>query len=1156
MSVETSNAVVGAVAWFIDIPFIKQTYPQLTDSDPSYIRSLFFASADAEGGEPIGWKLRPNSIFDPELYLLLNRDVRGHNPTLHFLTAGHKEFRPWHPLFDLEYVRETLDLQHKTNIEVINEYLSLSRIQTISPHRLIDLEYIAAQLPKVPASQVLEKLFGKEIDCSVNPHPLFDSAYYNQLLDRPMTSLIELLLDFVQNQHDRPPPMFLFDAKVVGDKLALRDSPGRTYLTYLIDAGEHTFPTSPEFDLRYYRSACIEQGLPEVVNPLLHFTTHGLPEDIPPNRIIDVEHCRTMAIPGSSPLHSYFSGGYKSYAPAPGVDLEYLDQSCPDFEHGRTEFLRWFYSLAPTHRPSMHPRFDLRFYRAHYKDMQNEKADAARHFLEYGMREDRLPQRWYSIAYVRSDIRHSNSGSSATVEYFRQAKNRRPKIIFVSHDATLTGAPAIVLRLLKDFSRSSVFECYTLLDMGGPRYRDFEKYSHVCVLKESAKKIGWDSEATSKEVEDLLHSLGGERPIVAFVNSAESRHIGRALNKCGIPVVSLVHEVASYYKPDAFAEIQELSDRVVYPSQFVRRAASRYIVEDKSKVRVIGQGLLEDHFGALNRSLIRNRICRSLNLPEQARIVLSCGTRNLRKGLDLFTAAARIFFQRNPQDHLTYFLWVGGGPEHADTPYFYSILESSVYNFEDRLRFVSETSNVEPYFVAADLFLLTSRADPFPCVVHEALAAGAPVIGFEGAGGAEELYRDFGKSVPFGDAEAMAKEIQVYLQPAATSEEARFARSKYIREEWRSRDYFEFFVKELDALCGTTFFDEVSCSVRPGLNSKRVHFLCGYPGGVPDELVLTMGKIVKELGFDCQVHHLRGSSASTQRLAHHKTGVNSDADTWWDWIGSVGANYRDVMQEIEAEGGGVVVVPPSILPQVEAAGLSDHIAVVCCDSVLDGAEAGVGGVGRLSSVVTLGVRAEESTIPTGGTGRARFFLNAGSKHHEGAGFNLPRRIVISTSGMSEEALNTLRRVSELVTAMRSTNPDIEMIIACSEEMRQPVKRLAERLYPSLPFSVFASNATLFQSLFRESDLFLASDYGARVPSGLYSALALGCPTIIMTNRASFYQCTLAADQRIMVTDLVRVKEVMRWLTTPTSAAQVYDFSEVALSELLTLLLAQ
>lgn len=55
---------------------------------------------------------------------------------------------------------------------------------------------------------------------------------------------------------------------------------------------------------------------------------------------------------------------------------------------------------------------------------------------------------------------------------------------------------------------------------------------------------------------------------------------------------------------------------------------------------------------------------------------------------------------------------------------------------------VDPTPDIGLYNAGADLYLLTSREDPFPNVVLEALDTKVPVIGFKNAGGFEDVVTE------------------------------------------------------------------------------------------------------------------------------------------------------------------------------------------------------------------------------------------------------------------------------------------------------------------------------------------------------------------------------------------------------------------------------
>jgi glycosyltransferase involved in cell wall biosynthesis len=233
------------------------------------------------------------------------------------------------------------------------------------------------------------------------------------------------------------------------------------------------------------------------------------------------------------------------------------------------------------------------------------------------------------------------------------------------------------------------------------------------------------------------------------------------LADCGIPVVSLIHELPDSYDPSDFQTIAETSRRVIFPAQIVHDAALDHARFGAHQTRVIPQGLLLPNFGSRYDRHTAKRIVRTeLGIPEDAQIVLACGTVDLRKGIDMFVRVAQVFLRRQGVGD-THFLWIGDGPRWRHTPYHFIQLDIRKAGIQERVHFVGQREDVEPYFCAADCALMVSRDDPFPCVVHEAMACGLPTIAFDGAGGATEALADgAGIIVPYGDCEAAAYEMQ------------------------------------------------------------------------------------------------------------------------------------------------------------------------------------------------------------------------------------------------------------------------------------------------------------------------------------------------------------------------------------------------------------
>ncbi len=129
-------------------------------------------------------------------------------------------------------------------------------------------------------------------------------------------------------------------------------------------------------------------------------------------------------------------------------------------------------------------------------------------------------------------------------------------------------------------------------------------------------------------------------------------------------------------------------------------------------------------------------------------VVGCCGTVELRKGADLWRAAARRVLDRVDLDgRRLRFVWVGG------------LADPSLAEAEPGIEFLGPSSNPYPHLLRFDIATLPSRDDPFPLVVLEAMTLGTPVVAF-GVGGVPEQIGDAGLVVPAGDVEAFADALE------------------------------------------------------------------------------------------------------------------------------------------------------------------------------------------------------------------------------------------------------------------------------------------------------------------------------------------------------------------------------------------------------------
>ena len=145
-------------------------------------------------------------------------------------------------------------------------------------------------------------------------------------------------------------------------------------------------------------------------------------------------------------------------------------------------------------------------------------------------------------------------------------------------------------------------------------------------------------------------------------------------------------------------------------------------------------------------------------IPENSILVGGCGSVQWRKGADIFVQVARKVLDIKPAGLDIHFLWIG---EKSNERYWRELQYDIEHcNVSEHVRFIGSVDNPEDYFNAFDLFLMTSREDPFPLVCLEAGQAGCPIVCFENAIGSTEYLNDqTGTVAPYLDTGAMADAV-------------------------------------------------------------------------------------------------------------------------------------------------------------------------------------------------------------------------------------------------------------------------------------------------------------------------------------------------------------------------------------------------------------
>ena len=313
------------------------------------------------------------------------------------------------------------------------------------------------------------------------------------------------------------------------------------------------------------------------------------------------------------------------------------------------------------------------------------------------------------------------------------------RICVVCHEATLTGAPRAGFEIALFLSRAH--EVHLVAKTGGPlldqpRYRELKAACRIVDTYVRAVESPY-----AARVEQAVRVLQEIRPDLIYVNSVCAADWCEAGARAGSAVVLHTYEM-NMVLPFILGEL--VTPRVLTWVDMLVGHGRRALDEIQELTGVqVENHLILDIFGdpetilAQGEADVEPPVNARGETPGRGRCrVAMCGTAEERKGPDIFFDLA----DRLPQYD---FIWIGPwGP--PDTLHNDDVFERFRSRSLDNLYVTGLTEHPGAYLRQIDVFVLTSREDPNPLVVAEALLFGKKVVAFSETGDSKVLLERFG----------------------------------------------------------------------------------------------------------------------------------------------------------------------------------------------------------------------------------------------------------------------------------------------------------------------------------------------------------------------------------------------------------------------------
>ncbi len=508
------------------------------------------------------------------------------------------------------------------------------------------------------------------------------------------------------------------------------------------------------------------------------------------------------------------------------------------------------------------------------------------------------------------------------------------KVLLVAHSAGRTGAPLCLLRVAEELSKTPGIECFVALVKGGELADSFARFAPTLEVEWLVAQ-GIKRHAVPRLMASAFHEFSSRG--VAVCNTLAVSEFHEAFAEFHVEVLSWIHELPTFISllggDRSIEAIARASRTIMVPSQAVRAALATRFQIDESRIKTNYNGQ-DPHTIGLDRESLRLEVRRELGLPDDAKIVLGCGTVDLRKGADLFVSVARkVLLQEAATSSSpgTWFIWVG---DFIDAHLRRWLLhDSGVGSLRDRIRFIGPRSTVAPYYMAADLFALTSREDPCPLVNMEAMESGMAVVAFSGAGGAPEVLGDAGICVPYIDQAAMASAIAGLL----SNDSLRLEMGRRGRERIRSCFTWTRFLQDFLSILQTDYHYRPSQQLKVSVivpNFRHARYLEERLQSIinqssPPYEIIFLDDASPDDSVEVARLFARDSPVPIQIVVNEK----NNGSTFRQWLKGLSLATGDLVWIAESDDSAHPLFLERMVPEF----FDPDVALACCQSALIGA---------------------------------------------------------------------------------------------------------------------------------------------------------------------------------------------------------------------------
>lgn len=315
---------------------------------------------------------------------------------------------------------------------------------------------------------------------------------------------------------------------------------------------------------------------------------------------------------------------------------------------------------------------------------------------------------------------------------------KKTKIVFISHDASLSGAPILLLNLIDLVKQSGSYEVCVIVKRSGENDNSFSSIANTIFIKPAnylqtrspLRKVIQVVQNRIKIIQCIFLCFKAE---VIFSNTITNGRLLKILSVTKKPVITYVHELekaAEIFNANKDTSLSiKYSKLLLYPSSDVLSFLSGKYAIEKESMKFLPYYFPLKQPSSLSKEQSKYLFGKIYNIMPGKTLIVGMGTASYRKGIDIFIDTAGLVL-RTSND--VSFIWIGDYENEdikKEMQEKLAAINSPDIIFTGKLPY--DIYNLFPF----DIFFLSSREDPYPLVVLEAAYLSIPSMCFANSGG-------------------------------------------------------------------------------------------------------------------------------------------------------------------------------------------------------------------------------------------------------------------------------------------------------------------------------------------------------------------------------------------------------------------------------------